>query len=37
MSLRPEPRERDEVEFTGELGWLATLAVAIVSLAFFTI
>lgn len=37
MSLRPEPRERDEIEFNSELGWLAALSVAIVSLAFFAI
>jgi hypothetical protein len=33
MSLKPEPRERDEMKFTSELGWLAALAFAIAGIA----
>ncbi len=33
MSLKPEPRENDEVIFASELGWFATLSVAICAIA----
>lgn len=33
MSLKPEHRDRDEIEYYNELGWLAALSVVIVSFA----
>jgi hypothetical protein len=33
MSLRPEPRDRDEMKFTSELGWLAAMACVIAGIA----
>ena len=35
MSLTPEKRDRGEVEFTSELGWLATLAASIVAMTSY--
>ncbi|MGA8865079.1 MAG: hypothetical protein WBM09_01490 [Gallionella sp.] len=36
MSLKPAQKfELDEIKFFGELGWFATLAVAVASLALF--
>lgn len=33
MSLRPEKRDLNEIRFTSELGWLASISIAIVALA----
>ena len=36
MSLKPDQKlELDEIKFFGELGWFATLAVAVAAFALF--